>query len=79
MQFFKSLSGDRTVAKEMLFEKIMIDYFRRGQALCKEYTNDTDPTPFLQPSSFNAKMKSSHAELKEHNVNFNYEKDWKAF
>ena len=73
------MSGDRVVSKEMLFEKIMIDYFKRKQALHKERTNDTDLMPCLKSSSFNTSMKSSHAELKEHDVNFNYENDCKAF
>ena len=53
MQFFKAFSGDRTASKEMLFEKLMIDYFRRGKSIHKERCSATDPMPHLQPSSFN--------------------------
>ena len=78
--FFKVLSGDKTSAKEMLTERIMIDYFRRSEALCKERVKNAEgEISFLQPSTFNTNMRSLLAELKECNIHFDYEKDLKEF
>ena len=58
-------------------ERIVIDYFRCGEALKKERASDTDPMPCLQSRSFNTSMKLLFAELKARNANLNYEKDMK--
>ena len=57
------LSGDKTSSKENLMERIIIYYFRRGEALKKESVNGADPIPCVQPSSFNINVKSLFAEL----------------
>ena len=46
--FFKVLSRDKTSAKEILMERIIIDYFWRGEALHKEWmTSAKGEIPFL--------------------------------
>ena len=73
------MSSNYAAAKNTLFEKILIDYFRPSKALYKECTNNTNPTPYLQVSTFNTNMKSSFTGLKEYNINFIYEKNYKKY
>ena len=78
--FFKLLSRDKISVKEMLTERIMIDYFWRSEALYKEQmTNAKWEISFLWLSIFSTIMKSLLTELKECNTHFDHEKDLKEF
>ena len=77
-RMFKALSGDRTPQKENLLNELLTHHVAKGNAMKKETIKSANEIPTLQPGTFNNYMKCLFAELKQHNINYDYEKDFQG-